>query len=102
MWGIRVSVRFVDADPQPGLVECRLVDAAGHEHRFIEKTAIVSAENLWVDTVYPRLGVIACTVVAEHGREPGIVTVDTNEPWGVESVEGTTRFDISRRYLLEF
>lgn len=101
MKGVSVSiVRFVDMD-FPGFVECRLVDAAGVEHRFVEKIPVVSTEDLWLDTAYPCPGVIACVVVAEHDGDPATVTIDTEQSWGVESVDGATRFHILRRDLIE-
>jgi hypothetical protein len=99
--GIRVSiVRFVDAH-HPGWVECRLIDAAGVEHLFVEKGPVVSSENLWTDTAYPRAGVIACTVLAEDSDKPETVTVDTDQPWGVASIEGRSRFDVFRKDLVD-
>jgi hypothetical protein len=99
--GIRVSIiRFVDAH-QPGWVECRLIDAAGEHHVFIEKVPVVSSERLWADTAYPRPGVIACSVVAEHAHAPETVTVDTDQPFGVTSRDGRSRFDVSRQDLVD-
>jgi hypothetical protein len=99
--GIRVSiVRFVDAH-FPGWVECSLIDAAGVEHLFVEKGPVVSSEALRTDTAYPRPGVIACTVVAENTDKPETVTVDTDQPWGVASTEGRSRFDIFRQDLVD-
>jgi hypothetical protein len=99
--GIRVSiVRFVDAN-EPGWVECRFIDAGGVQHVFIEKAPIVSSENLWTDTVYPRPGVLACTVIVEHTDKPETVTVDTDQPWGVASREGQSRFEVLRQDLVD-
>ena len=100
---IRVSIdRFIDRD-QPGWVECTLVDAAGVRHLFVEKVPIVTAENLWSDSVYPREGFIACTVVgvdrAADGRE--ILIVETEQPDGVESTTGEVRFQVFPDQLVE-
>jgi hypothetical protein len=96
MSGLRVSItRYVSDEPQPGMVECELVDANGRRWIFVEKTAIVSSANLDADTSYPRRGRIACEIVSSRvdaGRE--IFTVDTERPDGVESVDGTTRFEV--------
>jgi hypothetical protein len=104
MLGLRVAInRYVSDDPQPGLVECELVDANGRHWLFVEKTAI-SAAPLDGRSAYPQPGVIACEVVHRArnavGRE--VIVVDTNRPWGVESIEGVTRFEVSVETLLEF
>ena len=98
MDAITVSiVRFVDDEPQPGLVECELTDAFGNRHSFIEKTAIVSAENLSRDSRYPQTGVIACEVAAvwsdASGRSLARVRTDV---WGVESADGIRTFVVDR------
>jgi hypothetical protein len=100
---IRVSIeRFTDSS-QPGWVECVFVDAAGRRHLFVEKAPVVSAEDLWADSLYPREGFIACTVISvdrdADGRE--IVTVETEEPWGIESTTGQVRFEVFRDQLVE-
>jgi hypothetical protein len=100
---IKVSIdRFTDAS-QPGWVECTLVDAAGRRHVFVEKVPIVTAEDLWADSAYPREGFIACTVMgvdrAADGRE--IVSVETEQPLGIESTTGEVRFQVFRDQLVE-
>ena len=60
MLAVKVTItRYVSDDPQPGVVECELVDAHGRRWRFIEKTAIVSADRLDAQSAYPQPGVIA-------------------------------------------
>ncbi len=85
--------RFVD-EYQPGFVECRLVDAEGHPHLFIEKVPIVSADDLWSNSTYPVAGAIACEIEAEWTDHEGrnLVRVSTEKPWSVESTSGITRF----------
>ena len=87
-------VRFVSYEPQPGLVECVLVDADGARHSIIDKTAILSEENLLAKTVYPRVGVVACEVEDEwtDGMGRRLARIDTEKPWGVEATDGRTRF----------
>ena len=88
-------LRFVDPD-QPGWVECELADAAGKKWLFREKVPIVTDRDLDENSEYPQPGVIACEVVGrrrdEHGWET--ITVNTEVPDGVESVDGQTRFDV--------
>ena len=89
---IQVS-RFVD-EHQPGFVECVLIDAAGKAHVFVEKAPVVSNENLWSRSSYPRPGSIACEVIARWSDENGqaLARVNTERPWGVESSEGLAEF----------
>lgn len=89
-------VRWVSDDPQPGLVECELADRFGKVWRFVEKSAVVTAENLSSESRYPQPGSIGCQVIRrsrdESGRE--VAEIDTEFPWGVEAVDGTTRFHV--------
>jgi len=86
-------IRFVD-EHQPGFVECELTDAFGQTHSFVEKVPIVTVENLWSDSTYPRTGDIACEVEQEWQDDAGrsLVKVNTERPWGVESTTGGTTF----------
>jgi hypothetical protein len=93
-------VRFVD-ETQPGWVECKLVDAQGRAHRFVEKIPVVSSEDLRAHTALPRPGIIACKIVGQRVDDPDVVTVDTSDPWGTESTEGQTRFEVRRSDLVE-
>jgi len=99
---IRVEItRFVDAS-QPGFVECRLVDASGHEHLFTEKVPVVTLEYLDANSSYPRQGVVACCVLEKKrvdNRE--VLRVNIEEPWGVESTTGKVEFDIFPEQLFE-
>jgi hypothetical protein len=64
MLGVRVEIsRYADA-AQPGWVECRLVDAFGHEHVFVEKVPAVTEAHLDAASGFPQAGFIACIVVA--------------------------------------
>src|SRR5262249_30574714 len=86
-------VRWVD-DYQPGIVECKLVDASGESHLFIEKAPIVSTEDLSSDTTYPSPGAIACEVMERWTDQKGrqLSQIDTNKPWHIKSTEGKTNF----------
>src|SRR5262249_31878179 len=105
MIGIRVSIaRHISDDPQPGIVECEIVDAHGHRHSFIEKTAIVTAEMIDSSSAYPRAGVIACTIIDRRQNESGreIIVIDTQSPWNVESTEGLMQFEVTSASLVEW
>ncbi|MDZ4868073.1 MAG: hypothetical protein SGI91_12190 [Alphaproteobacteria bacterium] len=95
-------VRFIDDEPQPGVVECELVDADGKVHRFVEKTAVVSSDHLFRNTAYPRPGVIACEVESSWVDENGqaLARVNTN-PWSVESIDGVATFVVRTSLIRE-
>ncbi len=105
MIGIRISIlSYLSNEPQPGLVACDFLDAHGQRWRFVEKTAVVSAEDLDAAMSYPRPGVIACEIVAQRPDAEGrtLVLIDTERPWGVQSTEGLTRFEVLPSSLIEF
>jgi len=54
---------FADA-AQPGWVWCELEDASGKVFRFIEKIPVVTCEELWADSQYPRDGLVECDLIA--------------------------------------
>jgi hypothetical protein len=90
---IIVIARFVD-EHQPGFVECVFVDAFGESHFIVEKAPVVSTEDLWSTSTYPRAGEVACEVVAEWQDEAGqsLARVNTERPWGIESTVGASEF----------
>jgi hypothetical protein len=49
-------VRFVDDEPQPGIVACEFIDANGHRHTLIDKVPMCSGERLDANSTYPRVG----------------------------------------------
>ena len=71
-----------------------MIDADGVQHDFEEKIPIVTEEDLWDDTLFPRQGSIACEVIstwiANDGR--ALSKIDTSKPWGIESKTGATEF----------
>lgn len=92
--------RFTD-EGFPGWVEFLLVDVQGRTWTFNEKLPVVSTEVLWTDSEYPRQGSIACTILSRKADEAGrqIVTIDSDRPWGIESTEGSTVFDVFAEQL---
>jgi hypothetical protein len=102
MFNLAVQIkRFVD-DHQPGFVECVLVDADGRRHEFIEKGPVVSAANLWSDSVYPQPGCLGCAIDREWVDELGrcLVQVSTERPWSIESIAGETKFTVLARQIV--
>jgi len=93
--------RFID-EHQPGFVECVLIDIHGQCHIFVEKVPVVSTENLSSTSKYPCLGSIACEVESEWQDKLGrsVSRVNTAQPWGVESISGTTSFEVSSSQLV--
>lgn len=88
-------VRFTDVS-QPGWVECRLRDARGHEWTLADKLPVFTEADLDASSSYPQPGVVACEIIREwtdeYGRRRCIVS--TARPWGVESTEGETEFEV--------
>jgi hypothetical protein len=86
------AVRWVADDPQPGIDECRLLDANGVEHVLIDKSAIFDdADRLRPDASYPIELKLTCRVVRE-GDADLVVELAHH----VESVEGQRTFRVPR------
>ena len=98
MIGVQVHIVRFAYDTQPGIVECHLVDAHGRCWSFHEKVPVVTLAPLDEQSEYPQPGIIACEVVS---RREGIAHVDTTQPWGIESTEGETQFDVPESLLVE-
>jgi len=104
MSSIRVAiVKYLGDDPQPGLVECRLIDLHGVEWVFVDKVAIFTDAPLHAGTAYPQPGSIRCVVrdrrVDARGNQ--VVTVDTTTPDDIEAIGGVSRFDVRLERLVE-
>lgn len=104
MHGIRVLItRYLSDDPQPGIVECEFTDARERRWVFVEKTAVVSADLLESRTAYPQPGIIACEILGQSrdsdGRE--VFLVDTERPWGVAAIDGSTQFQVFSTSIVE-
>jgi hypothetical protein len=99
MTELKVSiVRYISDDPQPGIVECQFQDAYGRRWSFIEKTLVVSVEQIDDHSVYPQPGTTACEVVQRFRDAGGRELIRVNN---VESVEGVTQFDVLPESLVE-
>jgi hypothetical protein len=100
MLGTKVTiVRYISDEPQPGIVECQLEDAYGRQWLFVEKTAIVSPEDLDAQTTYPQPGVVDCEIVQRSRDAAGREVVRINT--GIETTEGVTQFDVLPESLVE-
>jgi hypothetical protein len=103
MLNVRVNISRYTDDSVPGWVECRLIDALGHEHVFVEKVPIVTTADLDAASSYPQSGLIACVVQGSSEGDDGrqLVHIDTWTPDGVESLTGRSRFDVFPEQLVE-
>jgi hypothetical protein len=102
MHAVGIAITEFVSDEQPGWVRCRLTDAAGQEWQFVEKVPVVSRANLTAQSAYPQSGEIDCLVLSTSsalGRS--VARIDTSNPWGVESVEGKTVFEVFADQLRE-
>lgn len=103
MVAVRVTITKYISNDQPGFVECTLTDAGGTVWKFEEKVPVVTLEELDPESNYPRLGDIDCEIVKRWKDDKGceLVTIDTERPWGVEALDGTTRFDVGIDQLVD-
>jgi hypothetical protein len=102
MHAVSVSITEFVSDDQPGWVRCSLTDVAGRQWQFVEKAPVVSLANLTGQSTYPQPGQIGCRVLsrsANHGRPTA--QIDISEPWGVESVDGNSVFEVFVSQLRE-
>jgi hypothetical protein len=92
-------VRFVD-DYQPGIVECKFVDATGENHIVIEKVPIVSTLDLRVESQYPQRGSIKCVVLNRwHDNGRAFAQIGIAQPDCIESTEGLREFIVLQEQL---
>ena len=87
-------VRFVDDEPQPGIVACEFVDADGHRYTLIDKVPMCSGEHLDANSTYPQPGAVRCEALGRwrdaNGRDVVRITIDL--PDHIESSEGVSEF----------
>ncbi|MFE5595058.1 hypothetical protein [Streptomyces sp. NPDC056549] len=90
------AVRWVDDEPQPGLVEVRFTDAHHEQWAFIDKWPVFSGGgDLAPGSRYPVAVGILCDILTTDN------TADTSDlvrisvtPWGIESHEGCVEFEV--------
>lgn len=94
MFAIAIQIERLVDEHQPGFVECRLIDALGKSHLFIEKIPVVTTANIRLDSTFPQVGEIACEIESEELDAEGrvLVHVNTARPWSIESTEGVSQF----------
>jgi len=94
--------RYVDDEPQPGIVECAFVDASGRTHRFLEKTAIVTGQVVSAASVYPIACLLGCEV-EDAWEDPGgdmLLRICTERPYDMVSADGESRFVVHASQVL--
>jgi hypothetical protein len=88
-------VRFVDVEPQPGIVESQFRDARGKVHSIIDKIPIFTNADLKSDSDYPQPGFIECRVLERiEGRGRNVARI-TIEPYHIEWTDEESEFVIS-------
>jgi hypothetical protein len=104
MLGVKINISRYADDSVPGWVECRLGDALGHEHVFVEKVPVVTTADLDAASCYPQSGLIACVILGRSESDDGrqLVHIDMQTPWGVESLAGRSQFVVFPEQLVEF
>jgi hypothetical protein len=97
-WCVKATItRWVDDDPQPGIVETRLTDRFGNNYLFVTKFYDVSDSDLNANSEYPEPGFIGCKVLMRHtdknGRETALIDTGAHRNCS-ESTDGLTRFEV--------
>ncbi|MCR8577523.1 hypothetical protein [Streptomyces sp. Isolate_219] len=90
------AVRWVDDEPQPGLVEVRFTDAHQQQWAFIDKWPVFTdGDDLAPDAHYPVEVVILCDILTADDTANTSDTVKISvSPWGLESLEGRVEFEV--------
>jgi hypothetical protein len=93
-------VRFVDHEPQPGLVACEFADSEQRRHTIIDKEVTFSATHLDDRSIYPQPGAVPCEVVAQWRDARGRDLVRVSIGRGIESTEGLSEFVVLPTQLI--
>ncbi len=92
-----VRILRLKSPDYPGFVECAFSDAAGVEHKFVDKVPVVSLEDLDASSAYPCAGQVACEVEEQWRSDDGqtLARIRTDKPWGIESLTGQSQFVVA-------
>ena len=95
--------KIIDDDVWPAVVECKFCDAYGQEHIIYEKFPIVTAEIITLNSVFPKKGVIRCSLLNQwFDKDAGpIIKVSTELPDYVEIVDGLSEFCLLAENIVE-
>jgi hypothetical protein len=103
MPNLRVKiVRFVDEEPQPGIVESQFRDDEGQVHSIIDKVPYFINAVLWSDSEYPQPGDIRCRVLERIHRISGdFARITIAEPDYIEATDGKSEFVVNEADLFD-
>jgi len=93
-------VRFVDEEPQPGVVESQFRDAQGEVHSIIDKTPLFTTADLWSDSDYPQPGFIECHVLERILGSGGNLLRVSIEAYHFDLTEERSEFVISEAAVI--
>lgn len=91
-----VATRLIDGSSYPEIVLCEFTDFKGKKHEFAEKWPVISNEEF--GNTFPKHCSIGCVIVEEKEK---VYTVNTDQPWGIESIEGKTIFEVDKNMIVE-
>jgi hypothetical protein len=102
MPSLRVQiVRFVDEEPQPGIVESQFRDAQDGLHSIIDKVPLFTSAHLWSDSDYPQPGFIECRVVERIPNACGNLARINIEHYHFEITNESPEFVVREAELAE-
>lgn len=90
-----VALRWVSDEPQPGIIEISVRDAAGQEHRIHEKAVVAAPSHVSAGSDYP----IEFWVEAES-RDVGEGLVAVTLPWSMSTTRQLRTLTMARTALL--
>jgi hypothetical protein len=98
---LAVSITGMVDEQQPGWVACIFSDAAGKEHKIVDKVPIFYEGLLDASSQYPIDGYLRCEVLAawhdSEGRE--LKRISTVRPDDVESTEKLSEFVVLSKQI---
>lgn len=94
-------MRFVDEEPQPGIVESQFRDAQGELHSIIDKVPSFTSADLWSDSDYPQPGFIACRVLERKLGAGGNLTRINIGAYHFEVTSESPEFVVKESDLVE-
>jgi hypothetical protein len=108
-YAIGEQVKFVVAvveflfDSNPNWVGVSFYDSNNQKWMIEDKVSSFTSEFIDRETKLPWLGVVAGTITSiQQCRQNNlmILGIDTQKPWGLESVEGQTQFSIYENQII--
>jgi hypothetical protein len=94
-------VRWVDDEPHPGLVEVVFTEADGQRRKLVDKVAVFDdANRIRPQGPFPVSVDVRCEVISEASvRGTQVVTISTARPWGLETPDGQSEFQVLPQQL---